>query len=469
MKVVIVGGGFAGLKLAHKLNNKKGVEVWMIDQYNYHQFQPLFYQVATASLDASNISFPLRKAFQKSKNFHYRMATLKEILPAENKVITDVAAFDYDVLVVATGADTNWFGNKKLQDCAFPMKSTTEALKLRHHLIQKFEDAVLLTDEKEIEKQLCIVVVGGGPTGVEVSGAIAEMRNHILCKDYPELDFRKMKIYLLEGGPKTLSMMSEKSSEQSCKYLKELGVTVMTNTIVKDYDGETVTLNNGSTIECKTVIWAAGIKGNVPAGVDPALIVRGNRIKVDRFNKILGMNNIYAIGDVAYMETPKYPKGHPQLANVAIHQGENLAENIIKMVNNPSGKLTEYEYEDKGSMATVGRNRAVVDIPKPKIHLGGFLAWFIWMSLHLFLILGVKNKLQIFINWMYKYFTFDQNLRLLFKGFGVDEPKEESYKKMQEQKGFVPTTPPSPAPSNPAEQQKNMEQQQAKPEKMWQG
>jgi NADH dehydrogenase len=265
---------------------------------------------------------------------------------------------------------------------------------------------------------MTIVIVGGGPTGVELGGAIAEMKKYTLPNDYPEIDFSKMKIYLLEGTGVTLGPMSKKSQEQSQKYLERLGVTVILNTVLKDYDGETAILSNGETIATSTVIWAAGIKGNVPDGIDPGLIVRGNRIKVDRYNKVLGQHNIYAVGDVAYMETPKYPKGHPQVANVAISQAKNLANNLqrIEMKSNPD-RLEEFEYEDKGSMATVGRNLAVVDIPKPKLHFGGFLAWLVWMFLHLVLILGVKNKIQVFINWIYNYITHDQSLRLIFKTF----------------------------------------------------
>ncbi len=417
MKVVIIGGGFAGLRLARKLNNKEGIEVLLIDKHNYHQFQPLFYQVATAGLDASNISFPLRKVFHKSRNVRFRMAELKEIKPAENKIVTDIGDFDYDILVLALGANTNFFGNANLQELAFPMKSTPEALQLRHHLIQKFEDALMLKDEAELQKMLNIVVVGGGPTGVEISGALAEMRNNILPNDYPELDFSKMHIYLLEGSPKTLGVMSEKSSRQSRDYLENrLKVIVRTGTVVKDYDGSEVLLSTGEKIPARTVIWAAGVKGNVPAGIDASLVVRGNRIKVDRYNKMEGSSNIYVIGDLAYMETPKYPHGHPQLANVALNQAKTLGNNLEKIALHQTG-LTEFEYRDKGSMATVGRNLAVVDIPTPKIHFSGFLAWLVWMFLHLVLILGVKNRVQIFVNWMYKYFTYDQSLRLLFKEF----------------------------------------------------
>jgi NADH dehydrogenase len=415
MRVVIIGAGFAGLKLARSLSKQKNIEILLIDKNNYHQFQPLFYQVATAGLDASNISFPLRKVFQKVNNIVLRFTEVKEIKTAENKIVTAIGDFDYDVLVLATGATTNFFGNEKIQSNAFPMKSTLEALQLRHHIIKNFEDALIAKSEEELQERMTVLVVGGGPTGVELSGAIAEMGKYILPKDYPELDFKKMKIFLVEGSPETLGAMSEKSSEQSKKYLTELGVTVKTNTVVKDYDGTASTLSTGEIIRTKTVIWAAGVKGNIPAGVDASLIVKGNRIKVDRYSKVIGSENIYAIGDIAYMETPKYPHGHPQLANVAINQGKNLALNLKHQINGNKHLQKEYEYHDKGTMATVGRNLAVVDIPKPKIHLGGWLAWLIWMSLHLVLILGVKNRVQIFINWLYKYFTYDQNLRLLIR------------------------------------------------------
>ena len=324
MKIIIIGGGFGGLKLTRSLNNKAGFEIYLLDKYNYHQFQPLFYQVATAGLDASNISFPLRKVFHKSKNVHFRMAEVKAIVSTENKVITDIGDFTYDVLVLATGADTNFFGNQELIDNTFPMKSTVEAIQLRHRLIHNFEDALSAKSEEELLRLLTIVVVGGGPTGVEMSGAIADMRRFVLPKDYPEIDFSKMKIYLIEGSPKTLGAMSEKSSNDSHKYLEKLGVIVETNTIVKDYDGQTVTLQSGTTIKSALVIWAAGIKGNVPEGINKDLIVKGNRIKVDRLNKVQGFQNIYAIGDVAYMETEKYPHGHPQVASVAIEQGKQI-------------------------------------------------------------------------------------------------------------------------------------------------
>lgn len=419
MKVIIIGGGFGGLRIARTLNHKAGFEVLLMDRFNYHQFQPLFYQVATAGLDASNISFPLRKVFHKSNNIHFRMAVLQKVDSVHNKITTDIGEESYDVLVLATGADTNFFGNQHLIDNAFPMKSTVEALQIRHRLIQNFEDALIAkdkNDERALQSFLTVVIVGGGPTGVEMSGAIADMKRYVLPKDYPELDFTKMKIYLLEGSGKTLGTMSESSSHDSLEYLKRLGVTVITHTVVKDYDGSVVSMVNGETIESSLVIWAAGIKGNVPSGIDPAFIVKGNRIRVDRMNRVGGLTNVYAIGDVAYMESPLYPQGHPQVASVAIAHGLLLASNLIK-IEMKSPHVEEFEYYDKGSMATVGRNLAVVDIPKPKIHFKGFFAWMIWMGLHLMLLLGVKNRFAVFSNWLYNYFTYDQNLRLIFKEF----------------------------------------------------
>jgi NADH dehydrogenase, FAD-containing subunit len=420
--VVIIGGGFGGLKIARSLNNEPGFNVILIDKYNYHQFQPLFYQVATAGLDASNISFPLRKVFHRSKNIHFRMAEVKSISSEENKVITDIGEFVYDILVIASGADTNFFGNQQLKDNAFPMKSTVEALRIRHRLIQNFEDALNTTEPAELQRLMTVVIVGGGPTGVEMSGAIADLRRFVLPKDYPELDFSMMKIFLLEGSPKTLGTMSEKSSHDSHAYLERLGVIVITGTVVKSYDGRTVAMQNGETIEAAMVIWSAGVKGNVPVGIHTDLIVKGNRIKVDRMNKVQNMANVYAIGDVAFMETEIYPHGHPQVASVAIQQGALLASNL-KKIKKKVDPLEEFEYHDKGTMATVGRNLAVVDIPKPRLHFKGFFAWVIWMTLHLALLLGVKNKLAVFSNWIYNYITYDQNLRLIFKEFY--RPKKE--------------------------------------------
>ncbi|MEJ8843854.1 NAD(P)/FAD-dependent oxidoreductase [Lacibacter sp. H375] len=423
MKLIILGGGFGGLRLANLLSNKEGIDITLIDRFNYHQFQPLFYQVATAGLDASNISFPLRKAFQKSKNVRIRMAEVERIDTVAKQVITNEDTYTYDYLVIATGVSTNFFGNKNLEEHAFPMKSTVEALQLRHKLIHNFEDALHADNKDELQRLMNVVVVGGGPTGVELSGAIAEMKKYVLPKDYPELDFSMMNIYLLEGTGKTLAAMSEQSSAHSLNYLQRLGVTVMTNSLLQDYDGENVTLKDGTSIPSKLVIWAAGIKGNIPAGIDPSLIARGNRIKVDEFNFVQGLNNVFAIGDIAYMEEEQFPNGHPQVAPVAIQQATLLAANLLNL---RQGKIAKaFRYKDKGAMATVGRNLAVVDVPKPKLHFGGFFAWLIWMGLHLMLILGVKNRFFVFTNWLYNYFTYDQSLRLIFKEFYRREGEEK--------------------------------------------
>jgi NADH dehydrogenase len=415
-KIVIIGGGFGGLRLARMLNNKPAYSVLLIDRFNYHQFQPLFYQVATSGLDASNISFPLRKVFHSSKNVRFRIGEVANIVLDKNIVETDKGDYSYDILVIATGADTNFFGNAEIAANSFPMKSTVEALQIRHRLLQNFEDALHVENDKERESIMSIVIVGGGPTGVEMSGTIADMKRYVLPKDYPELDFNLMKIYLVEGSAKVLGTMSEKSSADGLEYLKRLGVNVRTNNVVKNYDGKVVTLQNGDVINTSMVIWAAGIKGNVPPGIQPDIIVKGNRIKVDQYNKVNGLSNVYAIGDIAYMETPLYPHSHPQVASVAIQQGTLLGKNLL-YVNHVNAQMASFEYNDKGSMATVGRNLAVVDIPKPHLHFNGFFAWLIWMGLHLVLILGVKNRLAVFANWIYNYITYDQNLRLIFKEF----------------------------------------------------
>ena len=423
MKLVIIGGGFGGLRLARNLSNKAGFDITLLDRFNYHQFQPLFYQVATAGLDASNISFPLRKVFHTSKNIRFRVAEVQQIISQQKIVVTDIGNFEYDALVIATGADTNFFGNQNIADNALPMKSSVEALQLRYKLLQNFEDALLSKDSNELQRYMNIVIVGGGPTGVELSGAIADMKRFVLPKDYQELDFSKMKIYLLEGSSKVLGAMAEKSSERSKKYLEQLGVTILTDSILKDYDGQSVLLQNGNTIPANIVIWAAGIKGNVPNGIDQELIARGNRIKVDRHCRVQGFNDIYAIGDVAFMEEPAYPNGHPQVAPVAMQQADTITNNLKRIeMKSSNALLEEFVYNNQGSMATVGRNLAVVDLPKPKLSIGGFMAWLIWMGLHLMLILGVKNRFFVFCNWLYSYFTYDQSLRLIFN---VKEEKKK--------------------------------------------
>ena len=409
--IVIIGAGFAGLKLARKLNNHPNYAITLIDKINYHQFQPLFYQVAMANLDASNISFPLRNIFQKSKNITIRLASVTNINAEKNNIETSNGVFSYDYLVIATGAITNYFGNTAIEKKAFPMKSTLEALQIRNTLLQHFEDA-LTANLINTKKLLSIVIVGGGPTGVELSGALAEMKTDSLPLEYPELNFAEMKIYLLEGTSRLLSAMSEASSQKAKEYLNKLGVTVMLNTIVKEYDGKEVLLQDGCIIESTFVIWAAGVKGNIPQGIQPDFISKSNQIKTDCYHRVIATENVFALGDVAFIESELYPKGYPQLASVAIDQSKNLANNFIRLAKNK--KIVPFQYVNKGSMATVGRNKAVVDLAIPKLTLNGFLAWFIWMTLHLFLLIGFKNRLIVFINWIYKYITHRQSLSLLY-------------------------------------------------------
>ena len=407
-KIVLIGGGFAGLHLAKKLNNEH-FDVFLIDKQNHHQFQPLYYQVACARLEPSNISFPFRKIFQKSRNIQIRLAEVKKIVPQENKIETTIGEYHYDYLVIATGCKTNFFGNAEMARHALSMKTTEEAIDIRNNILLSFEK-IISAEKKDRAALMNIVLVGGGPTGVELAGAFAEMRNHILPRDYPHIDFSHLKVILLEGSKHTLNSMSDEAKKASHKYLKELGVIVKTETIVTTYDGHIATLNNGETIPTSNLIWAAGVTGNVIEGLPNENIIK-NRYKVDRYNKIVGTENIYAIGDIAYMETPLYPAGHPQLANVAINQGKNLARNFLNLAKKKT--LKEYEYKDLGSMATVGKHRAVVDLPFMKFH--GFFAWFVWMFLHLMLILSVRNKIIIFFNWAWNYFTKDSSLRLILR------------------------------------------------------
>lgn len=425
MKIIILGAGFGGLRLARKLSNRPGIEITLIDRFNYHQFQPLFYQVATAGLDASNISFPIRKIFQHARNVRIRLAEVQRIVPEKKQVETTAGIFRYDALVIAMGADTNFFGNQQIEAHAFPMKSTVEALQLRHRLLHNFEEAIRARDEGHVEdmnKLMNVVVVGGGPTGVELSGAIAEMKRFQLPKDFPELDFSGMTIYLLEGTGRLLGSMSQSSSDDALAYLKRLGVTVKLQTMLKDFDGSKARLQDGSVIDTALVIWAAGIRGNLPQGVEQDVIARGNRIRVNRQCQVPGMEGVYAIGDIAYMEEPAWPNGHPQVAPAAIQQADWLVPIFRQMAKDPDARPAgAFTYRDKGAMATVGRNLAVVDVPKPKWHIRGLFAWLIWMSLHLMLILGVKNRLFIFINWLYNYFTYDQNLRLIFREFDKEK------------------------------------------------
>ncbi len=408
-KVIVIGGGFAGINFIQKLDQNL-FEVLLIDKLNHHQFQPLFYQVATSQLEPSSISFPLRKIFQGRKNMEIRMAEVKKVDATQNIVNTNIGDFTYDYLVIATGCTTNFYGNADLEKNAYGLKSTYDAIKIRNSVLQSFED-FLSASEDEKEYLLNIVIVGGGPTGVELAGSFAEIKKNILPKDYPNIDFKNLTITLLEGSDHTLNSMSDLAKNTSEEYLKSLGVKVKTKTIVKTYDGKTVTLKNGETIKSKHVIWAAGVAGNLIDGIDEKTIINRSRIKVDRYNLVDGSKNIYALGDIAYMETSLYPKGHPQVANVAINQGKTLAKNFKALVKNKTQK--EYEYTNLGTMATVGKHKAVVDLPFMKFK--GYMAWFVWMFLHLMLILSVQSKVIIFIHWAWTYITKDTSLRLILK------------------------------------------------------
>jgi NADH dehydrogenase len=394
-KVIVVGAGFAGIQFIRSLKNQP-FEILLIDKINHHQFQPLFYQVATSQIEPASISFPIRNIFHHQKNVKVRMAEVLEIQEDNNRIVTTIGEFNYDILVLAMGCKTNFFGNTEIEKQALTLKSTYEAINIRNHILNVFEQ-IAANENQNYPQLFNIVIVGAGPTGVELAGAFAEIKREILPKDYPDINFNKLNIYLIEGSNHTLNNLSVKSKKESEKYLKNLGVKVLTNSIVSSYQNKELKLKDGTIIKTATLIWAAGVTGN------------SNRVKVNRLNKVISTQNIYAIGDIAYMETPLYPKGHPQVANVAINQAKNLANNLIRLHKKKSAN--EYEYKDLGSMATIGRNKAVVDLPF--MHLRGYLAWLIWMFLHLMLILSVKNKLIIFINWAWAYITKNTSLRLI--------------------------------------------------------
>lgn len=406
-KVVIVGAGFAGLQVAKRLRHS-GYETTLIDQYNFHQFQPLFYQVATARLEPSAISFPLRKVFQNEGHVHVRIANVRQVDVNKKQVATDRGIFGYDHLVIATGCRSNFFGNNNFEQYAFPMKSVNDAIALRNRILLNFEDALNAAPD-ELEEIMNIVVVGGGPTGVELAGSLAEMKKFVLPKDYPDMDFSRLNIFLVEGMAHTLQQMSTSSQQASQEYLDKMGVHIILNVQVKDFDGRVLILSDGRQIKTRNMIWTAGITGNAPSGLPADVFVKGNRIKVDLYNRVEGFDDVYAIGDIAYMETKDFPKGHPQLANVAINQAKNLASNLKSLLK--QGPLKGFIYKNPGTMATVGKHKAVVDLPS--FSFQGRLAWFTWMFLHLMLILSVRNKLLIFFNWAISYVTNDTTLRLI--------------------------------------------------------
>jgi NADH dehydrogenase len=406
-KVVVIGGGFAGIQLIRNLDEAQ-FDVVLIDKINHHQFQPLFYQVATSQIEPSSISFPLRNIFRNKPNVRIRMGTVLRVDSVAKKVETTIGFFDYDLLVVAIGCTTNFYGNTNIAANALTLKSTSDAIAIRNHILTIFEN-VLASPEEDKERLLNFVIVGAGPTGVELAGAFAEIKRNVLPKDYRYIDFSQMKVIVIEGSSHTLNNMSPNARKASEEYLKELGVIIQKETFVKDYDGKLLTLSSGETLHTSTVIWAAGVTGNRIAGFEAESLAPGNRLRVDRYNKVIHTEVIYALGDIAYMETAQYPKGHPQVANVAVNQAKLLAKNLNGLAN--SKKQREYEYEDLGSMATIGQHKAVVDLPF--VRFKGYFAWIVWMFLHLMLILSVKNKLIIFINWAWSYVTKNSSLRLI--------------------------------------------------------
>jgi NADH dehydrogenase len=412
-RVVIVGCGFAGLKLARKLRHS-GYQVVIVDKHNYHQFQPLFYQVATAGLEPSAISFPLRKIFQNYKDYYIRIAEVTNIDTDKQQLWTTLGIIKYDYLVLTQGVSNFFFGMKNMESLSKPMKSVSEALDLRNTLLQNFENALAATKEEDQEGFLNLVVVGGGPTGVEVSGALADMRKYVLGKDYPELNKEKIHIYLIEGMNRLLRTLSERSAEKAKEFLERLGVTVILNTRVRNFDGKNIETSDGKKIRTNLVIWTAGITGARIEGLRDISYGKNNRIIVDRFNQVQGYSNIFALGDVALMEEQRFPNGHPQVAPVAIQQASLLAKNLVRI--RVQKDMIPFSYKDKGTMATVGRNLAIVELPNARFY--GTFAWLVWMFVHLMSIVGIRKRFLILINWFWNYVTYDTSLRLILKPKG---------------------------------------------------
>ncbi len=422
-RVVIVGGGFGGLKLANKLKDSN-FQIVLVDKNNYHQFLPLIYQVASAGLEPSSISFPFRKIFQKSRHFYFRWATVNAVVAEKNLIETSIGELHYDYLVIAAGTITNYFGNQHIEEAALPMKTVQEALNMRNTLLSNFEKALTCDSPQEKQALLNVVIVGGGATGVEVSGVLSEMKRFVLHKDYPDLDDHQMNIFLVEASSKLLSAMSPEASASAERFLREMGVNVMLNTMVKDYRNNKVIFDNGEEIPTRTFIWVSGVMAAKFDKMDSALLGRGRRIMVDEFNRVKGSDSIYAIGDVCLQTEEAFPNGHPQVAQVAIQQGVLLASNLKKIL---LGELPEaFHYRNLGALATVGRNKAVADINNIRTH--GWTAWMIWLLVHLRSILGIRNKLVVLINWVWNYITYDQSMRLILsaqKCKDQDQKKEE--------------------------------------------
>ena len=412
-RVVIVGGGLGGLRLAEDLYGS-GMQVVLIDKNNFHQFPPLIYQIASAGIDPSSISFPFRQIFRKRKDFYFRMAEAR-MVDTEKKILqTSIGKIDYDYLVLAAGATTNFFGNKNIEEWAIPMKTVPEAMGLRNALLSNFERALTCATEEERQELLNVVIVGGGATGVEIAGALSEMKHYVIPYDYPDMDSSLMHIYLIEAGDRLLAGMSQDSSKKAYDFLKSMGVDIQFGKMVTDYRDHKVIMKDGTEIPTRTFLWVSGIRANAMPGISEDHLGRGFRFKVDQFNRIPGLNNVFAIGDQCLQTTdPAYPNGHPQVAQVAIQQAKNLAKNI-KRINEghaDDNSLTPFKYNNLGSMATIGRNKAVVEIGK--FHSQGFFAWILWLVVHLRSILGVKNKMMVLLNWLWKYVSYNDSIRMI--------------------------------------------------------
>lgn len=420
-RVVIVGGGFAGISIAKKLKGLP-IQLVMFDRHNYHTFQPLLYQVSTSGLEPDSIAYPLRKVMKKHKNFHFRMADVTRINGEESIIETTIGNLRFDYLIIATGSKTNYFGNKQIEENAMPMKTVPQALNIRSFMLQNFEKASITENPNDRKAYLTFVIVGAGPTGVELAGALAELKRNVLPRDYPDIDIHNMEIHLLEGMDRVLPPMSEAASKKADKFLRKLGVTIHLNCLVTKYDGTNIETKDGIYLRAKTFIWSAGVTGNPILGVKEGTIhERANRYMVNEFNQVNGYSHIFAIGDIALMATDEYPKGHPQLAQPAIQQGEHLAKNFKKLLEKKP--MEPFKYIDKGSMATIGRNKAVADIKK--LHFGGFFAWFIWMFVHLFSLVGFRNRVIVFFNWMYNYINFDKAARLIIRPYQKQQENRE--------------------------------------------
>ncbi len=410
-RVVIVGGGFGGLKLAKALH-KGNYQVVLLDKLNYHAFQPLFYQVATAGLEPGSIAYPFRKIFNPYKDYYFRMADVQRIDSENNQVITNIGVLHYDYLVIATGATTNFFGDEKMKSLCMPMKTVSEALDIRSLMLQNLENALLTNNVDDKDSLMGIVIVGGGPTGVELAGALAELKKDILPKDYPDLDMRVMDIHLLDSNSRVLKEMSEKSSARAKEALQEMGVDVRLNMRVTDYDGTKITCKDGSELRAAMVIWAAGVKAFFPGGLPDDATSTG-RISVDEFNKVNGLTNVFAIGDCATMVSEDNPRGLPMLAQAAMQQGECLAKNLMAVSKN--NKMRPFEYKNLGTMATIGRNKAVTELPNFKIY--GWFAWMAWLFVHVYQLIGFRNKIVVMVSWAQNYFRHARDLRLIIRPF----------------------------------------------------